>query len=523
MQTRTVAVAAFAATALLVLSGCSLLPSPDPVAEPVNSSTGEDVAPELAEFYHQSLLWEPCAIQRECTTVTAPLDWNSPADGSIELAVIRSIAGEPDDRVGSLLVNPGGPGGSGWDYVAAANFPGISDRFDIVGWDPRGVGRSTPVTCYTNATDRDESLYGTFDNDYGTAGWIDELTASSAEYAAACEAETGELLAHIDTSSTARDLDMLRAVLGDEKLNYLGYSYGTRIGATYAELYPEKVGRMVLDGAIDPLLSDFDMLKAQMVGFERAFSNYLVFCFEREDCPFTGTVDEAKAQAEALIQSAGTAGLTGRDGRVLDEATIGTAIAANLYSKGNWQDMSGMFVDLKAGDPNAAFQHADRYNSRNPDGSYSGNSVDVYQAVTCADGDFADDAASTLDRVTEIDAAAPTIGRFFTYDDFAVLDVLCSHWPVPATPQPTSYEAEGSPTILVIGTSNDPATPYAWAQSLADQLSKGFLVSYEGEGHTIYNQGVRCIDDAVDVFFNTGTVPPKDPKCEDPNIPVEYN
>jgi len=523
MQTRNVAVAAIAASALLVLSGCSLLPSSEPTAEPVNSSTGEDVAPELAEFYHQSLTWEDCSIGRECTTVTAPLDWSDPAGGSIDLAVIRSIAGEPDDRVGSLMVNPGGPGGSGWDYVAAASFPGLSDRFDIVGWDPRGVGRSTPVTCYTNATDRDESLYGTFDDAYGTQGWIDDLTASSEEYAAACAAETGDLLSHIDTASTARDLDLLRAVLGDEKLNYLGYSYGTRIGATYAELYPEKVGRMVLDGAIDPVLSDFEMLKAQMVGFERAFSNYLEFCFERDDCPFTGTLDQAKQQAEALIESAGTAGLVGGDGRVLDEATIGTAIAANLYSKGNWQDMSGMFVDLKAGDPSTAFQHADRYNSRSSDGSYSGNSVDVYQAVTCVDGDFADDPASTLDRVAEIDAAAPTIGRFFTYDDYAVLDVLCTHWPVAPVEQPASYSAEGAPTILVIGTTNDPATPYAWAQSLATQLSKGFLVTYEGEGHTIYNQGVRCIDDAVDVFFTNGTVPPKDPECEDPNIPVEYD
>ena len=523
MQIRYAAVAILAASSLVVLSGCSLFPSPEPPREPVNSSTGEEVDADLAEFYDQALVWEDCEFTSECTTVKAPLDWDDPSAGSIDLAVIRQPATEPSDRIGSLLVNPGGPGGSGWEYVAYSYYPGLAEQFDTVGWDPRGVGRSTAVTCYTNDADRDASLYGTFDSEYDTQGWIDELTANSEKYAQACLEATGPLLSNIDTASNARDMDMLRAVLGDEKLNYLGYSYGTKIGSTYAELFPEKVGRMVLDGAVDPILGDFEMLKVQMQGFELAFSNYLEFCFEREDCPFTHTLATAKQEARALIESAGTAGLTADDGRELDEATIGTAIAANLYAKDYWQDLSGMFSDLRKGDPNAAFAAADSYNSRDFGGGYSSNSVDVYQAVTCADGDFASDAASTLDRIAEIDAAAPTIGKFFSYDDYAVLDVLCNLWPVPTTPQPTEYDAEGAPPILVIGTTNDPATPYAWAQSLAGQLSSGVLITYKGEGHTIYNQGVRCIDDVVDVYFLKGTLPPKDPECEDPNLPVEYD
>lgn len=504
-------IVAAGAAALLLLSGCQFLPLPTGGATPTNSSTGEEVDPALDEYYQQDVSWEPCESGMECATIAAPTSWDDPGLGSIELAVIRSLA--TGARQGSLFVNPGGPGGSGWEYVAYSRFPGLSGAFDIVGWDPRGVGRSSAITCYTDTADRDESLYGTFDSPYGTEGWIDELTENSEDYAEACLTNTGDLLANIDTVSTVRDLDMLRAVLGDEKLTYLGYSYGTKIGATYAELFPDKVGRMVLDGAVDPVLSDFESLKTQMAGFESAFRAYMAYCLTTDLCPFTGTVETALPQARELIATAGAKRLVADDGRVLDEATIATGIAINLYSQGYWPDMTDMFVDLRADDPNSAFWNADYYNSRNPDGSYSGNSVDVYQAVTCADGDFLDDPASTLERVAEIDAAAPTIGKFFTYDDFAVLDVLCTNWPVPVSSPPTEYDAEGAPPILVIGTSNDPATPYAWAQSLADQLSSGVLVSYEGEGHTIYNQGNTCVDDVVDAYFVRGEVPASDPMC----------
>ncbi|MDO7882938.1 alpha/beta hydrolase [Salinibacterium soli] len=499
-------IVAAAAALLLLLSGCQYLPSlsgaPTPSATPLAS---------FEEYYAQEVSWSPCEAGMECARVEAPVSWDDPSLGSIELAVIRSQA--TGARQGSLFVNPGGPGGSGVEYVMYSSFPGLEAAFDIVGWDPRGVGRSAPVTCYTDDADRDESLYGTFDSPYDTEGWIEELTENTEDYAAACLKNTGELLAHIDTVSTAKDLDLLRAVVGDEKLNYLGYSYGTKIGATYAELFPENVGRMVLDGAVDPSLSDFEGLKTQMAGFESAFRAYMAYCLSTDACPFDGNVDSALAQAKELIATAGAKRLVADDGRVLDEATIATGIAINLYSEGYWPDMTDMFVDLRADDPNSTFTNADYYNSRNSDGSYTGNSVDAYQAVTCADGDFLDDPESTLDRVAEIDAAAPTIGKFFTYDDFAVLDVLCTHWPVPVSSPPAEYDAEGAPPILVIGTSNDPATPYAWAVSLADQLSSGVLISYEGEGHTIYNQGVACVDDVVDAYFVRGEVPAADPKC----------
>jgi pimeloyl-ACP methyl ester carboxylesterase len=368
------------------------------------------------------------------------------------------------------------------------------------------------VTCYDDAK-LDEFIYGLPDAPRDSAAWNEQVVASATAFGQACLDKTGPVLEFVDTQSTVRDLDLMRALVGDEKLNYLGYSYGTKIGITYAELFPDKVGRMVLDGAVDPLVTDFEGLKTQMAGFESAFRAYMQYCLGGDGCPFTGTLDEALLQARALIESSDATNLINADGRELDSATVGTAVALNLYSESYWPDMSEMFVALEARDPSLVFVNADYYNSRNPDGSYSGNSVDVYQSVTCVDGDFLDDPKSTLERVAEIDVAAPTIGKFFTYDDYAVLDVLCTNWPVPVSSPPAEYDAAGAAPILVIGTTNDPATPYSSAVSVADQLESGVLISYEGEGHTIYNQGVACVDDVVDAYFVSGTVPAADPMC----------
>ena len=502
-----------AALSVVSLSGCLFLPS---FTTPSGDPTPSGPAPtDIEGFYSQTLTWDSCGGGLQCATAHAPIDWDAPADGSIELALVKQPA--TGTAQGSLLLNPGGPGGSGWDYVyqsgeysAGAD---VVENFDIIGWDPRGVGQSTPVICYTEPEDTDEALYGTFDSPYNTEGWIEELTADELDFAAACEANTGELLGNVDTVSNAKDMDMLRAVLGDDKLNFLGYSYGTYFGAVYAEMFPDRVGRFVLDGAVDPLVSDFESLKFQMAGFDSAFRAYLQYCLDSGDCPFTGSVDEAASQVRGVLDGVDALGLVNDDGRVLDSATLATGIILNLYDESFWSDMTSMFVALADGDPSLAFQSADQYNSRNTDGSYSSNSFDVYVAATCVDGDFASDPESTLDRIAEIDAAAPILGKHATYDDFAVLDVACSNWPYPRADLPTEFDADGAPPILVIGTTNDPATPYASSVSLAAQLSSGVLVSYTGEGHTIYNQGVACIDTVVDDYFVNGTVPAADPMC----------
>jgi pimeloyl-ACP methyl ester carboxylesterase len=500
--------AAVIVASALALTGCQFLP---------NNGGGSTDGPEgLDKFYSQELTWTDEGGQLDSTQVEVPLDWAEPDGETIEIAIMRHKAA--GDSLGSLLMNPGGPGGSGYDYVRDyAQYvvsPDVLEAFDLIGFDPRGVNHSNAVVCYTDPGDRDEYLYGTYDAAYGTPEWVDELTDREIAYAAACEENTGPLLAHIDAASVAHDMDVIRAVLGDEKINYLGYSYGTYLGTMYAELFPDKVGKMVLDGAVDPSVSDLDALAFQMGGFESALRAFVADCqASNPDCPFPGDVTAAMAQVRAMLDGIDAKALVAGDGRQLDSATVGTGIAEYLYSDSLWPDLAAMFADLFADSPDSTFASADDYNGRNPDGTYADNGNDVYAAVTCAEGDLGTDSVDTLGGIPVLQEKAPTIGDYFGYDDTFVLDALCSNWPYPTPDLPTTYDAEGAAPILVIGTSNDPATPYANAVSLSKQLSSGVLISYEGEGHTIYAQGVECVDSAVDAYFIDGTVPASDPMC----------
>ncbi len=514
---RPIAAVAGLAAAATLLAGCFpfwLLPDGGGGGEEtVDSSTGEEVPPELEQYYHQTLTWSDWGSYQQ-TTVTVPLDWDDPTGATIELAVARHEARDPK---GSLLMNPGGPGGSGFDFVAySAEYvvtSDVLDAYDLIGFDPRGVGQSTPIECYTDPRQQDALLYDTYDAPYGSQGWIDELTTRSLDWIAACEQNTGELLGNLDAASVARDMDVLRAVLGDESLNYLGYSYGTYLGAVYAELFPEKVGRMVLDGAVDPLVGDLDALATQMAGFESAYRAFLEYCLGLSACPFSGTVEQAMVQTGELFDSIDRAGMTSDDGRVLDQATAGTGLAQNLYAEWLWSRLVQMLAGIAEGDASIAFESADDYNGRYPGPSYDGNGYEIYTAVTCDEGTLGTDGVSPLEGLAVIDETAPGIGRYISLDDYAVLDVVCSNWPYERAELPESFAAEGAPPILVVGTTNDPATPYAQAVSLAAQLSSGVLISYEGEGHTIYAQGVACVDDAVDAYLLRDVVPSADPMC----------
>lgn len=503
---RPLAALAAAVLATLVLAGCVpsfLVPRPD-----TSTPTGESVSAELEPFYGQVVEWERCdALQ--CATVEAPLDWSDPAAGSIELALVRSVAS--GERLGSLLVNPGGPGGSGFDFIAdsldyAVGQP-LREHYDVVGFDPRGVNRSTGVACFDPA-EMDEYLYSLPEHPRGTDEWIAEAEAGTAAFGAACLERTGELLGNVDTESAARDMDLLRAVLGDERLNYLGYSYGTFLGATYAELYPEKVGRLVLDGAIDPSASDFEVTKAQSVGFESALAAYLEDCLGTAECPFRGSVDGAMGEVRGLLDAADRSPVRGADGRMVGADVLLTAIIFPLYSQDSWPYLSQMFASFMQGDAELALQFADLYNGRNPDGSYEDNSTEAFRSINCLDYEYQSDVAVMRERAAELEAAAPIIGTFMSFGD-----VACASWPEQGDRPRTEIHAAGAPPILVIGTTNDPATPYAWAVALAEQLDEGVLVSYEGEGHTAYNKSNSCVNDAVEGFLVDGTVPAEDPRC----------
>ena len=507
-RTRVFTTMAAAVAVTLGLSGCVPLFLPK---EPSSTSTptGEKVGAALDPFYSQVLDWTDCNDGMQCTTVTAPLNWDDPASGDVELALVRHPA--TGERIGSLLVNPGGPGASGYDFVRDsvdyATDAALQERFDVVGFDPRGVGRSTPVACYGPA-EMDEYLYGLTDADRGTDAWILEQEASATGFAAACAEQTGALLGEVDTESAARDLDLLRAVLGDTQLNYLGFSYGTFLGATYAELYPDKVGRLVLDGALDPASSNFEVTATQAQGFESALRAYLTDCLAGPECPFDGTVDDAMATIRALLDSVDANPIAVADGRQLGGNALLTAIIYPLYQATAWDYLSDMFDTVMQGSAEGAMQFADAYNGRSADGTYADNSTEAFMAVNCVDYAYNDDPAAMRDQAAQIDAMAPTIGAYMSYGD-----ISCANWPHTVTGEREQINAAGAAPILVVGTTNDPATPYVWAESLAEQLDSGQLVTYEGEGHTAYNKSNSCVNDAVDDYLIDGTVPAADPMC----------
>lgn len=504
-----VLLAAAASAVLLVLTGCTvpafLQPEPDR-SEP----TGESVDADLEPFYSQVLEWERCG-EFQCATATAPLDWSDPSAGETELALIRQTARGGGDRIGSLLVNPGGPGASGYDFIAdsidfAVGEP-LQERYDVVGFDPRGVGRSTPVVCF-DAAQMDEYLYGIPEAERGSDAWIAEVGANAQEFGEACAQGTGELLGNVDTVSAARDLDLLRAVLGDDELHFLGYSYGTFLGATYADLYPDRVGRLVLDGAIDPSASIDEVNLAQSIGFEKALRAYLTDCLSGSECPFSGSVDDAEAEVARLLASVEQSPLRGSDGRFLGADSLVTAIIFPLYSAESWSYLSEMFDSVMLGSADTALLFADLYYGREADGTYGDNSTEAFRAVNCLDYTYDADVDSMRASAAELAEAAPIIGPYFGFGDIG-----CAAWPVASDSERSEIAAEGAPPILVIGTTGDPATPYEWAVALADQLDSGVLVSYEGEGHTAYRKSNVCVDSTVEAFLLEGTVPESDPKC----------
>lgn len=497
--------------ATLALTGCASWFAA-PVMERTSTPSDESVDAALQPYYQQVLEWEGCGNGMQCTTATAPLDWAEPESGTIDLALVRQPA-QSGEAEGSLLINPGGPGGSGYDFVLDsvdyATSERLQERFDVVGFDPRGVGRSSAVSCYEDPEEFDAYIYGTGPSaEKGSAAWIAESERLNREFGERCLELTGPLLEHVDTVSAARDLDMLRAALGDEKLNYLGYSYGTFLGATYAELFPERTGRLVLDGALDPATSEFDVTLTQATGFESAFTAYLEDCLGREGCPFRGDVDEALEQTRTVLDRLDASPLRGPDGRELTSGTMFTAIILPLYSPQSWSALDTLFAEVRAGDATTAFSLADQYYERDADGTYLSNSTEAFIAVNCLDYASDGDPDTMRREAEQIVEAAPVFGPQMTFGGTG-----CSTWPFQSERQREPIAAAGSADILVVGTTNDPATPYVWAENLAEQLENGHLVTYDGEGHTAYNKSNDCVNEVVDGYFIDGTVPESDPRC----------
>ncbi|MEE1622038.1 alpha/beta hydrolase [Zafaria sp. Z1313] len=493
---------AAAAVVALVLTGCV----------PLDPGTGQGggqasqpgaVMPsapaDLERFYTQELEWSSCEGSFDCASVEVPLDYSRPEAETIELAVIRKRAAKPQ---GSLLVNPGGPGASGVDTVRDAGTlmfsSALREGFHLVGFDPRGVSRSAPVTCRTDA-ERDADRATLFSDSEEDQRRVEEYLA---EFAAQCEERTGLPLAFVDTVSAARDLDILRAVNGDAKLNYLGYSYGTRLGAAYAGLFPENVGRMVLDGAMDPSLTMEETTLGQAEAMESSLRAYLAECLRSAECPFSGDVDDAVEQLHELMRDVDSRPLTTGDGRVFNVGELVSGVLMAFYDEGWWPTLTSALAGLFGGDPDPLMALADTSAGRNEDGSYTGNAAAAFYGVNCLDYPMTTDEEGMDADAEELMEASPTFGEFLAYGG-----AVCAHWPFPSTGQPAPVEAPGAAPIVVIGTTGDPATPYDWAVALSGQLASGVLVSYEGHGHTAYGRSNQCIERAVDRYFLDGTVP----------------
>ncbi len=477
---------------------------------PFDPKSTEAPSPQLQQYYSQTLTWKKCKDVRglQCAKLTVPMDYADPDGETITIAVARSRAA---DSIGSVVINPGGPGGSGIDFVN-----GFTDRagdklkenLDVVGFDPRGVQRSVPpVTCLSDA---DLDTYFSTDFDPSTPSGLAAAQAAADQFGQACLDNTGPALAHVDTVSAARDMDVLRAALHETTLTYLGFSYGTELGATYAELFPDRVGRFVLDGAVDPTLSPTESNIIQAGGFESALRAYAADCLKAKDCPLSGTVNDAVGQVGDVLDEARAHPMRTSSNRSLTGTLAFYGIALPLYSQSNWSALTlALRQAIDDGDGSYLLWLSDQYFDRSPDGTYSTNKEVAFRAIGCADSRGDADPAAMAGEATELKAASPTFWRYFAYGA-----VGCADWPTPMAEPLTSYTAKGAAPIVVIGTTNDPATPYAQAQSLAAMLDSGILVTYKGEGHTAYLTAGECIQNAVDDYLVDGKTPKDGLTCE---------
>ncbi|MFD9880036.1 alpha/beta hydrolase [Streptomyces alboflavus] len=508
---------AFMAVGLLI-SGCSSASSStDVVMDELPRATPK----ELTSYYAQKLRWRDCGVPGfQCATMKAPLDYAKPDAGDVKLAVSRKRAtggaAGKGGRIGSLLVNPGGPGGSAVGYLqsyAALGYPEkVRARYDMVAVDPRGVARSEPVTCLD---DRQMSAYTQTDATPDDRREIDGLAASYKKFAAGCKQRSGKLLGHVSTVETARDMDILRAALGDKKLTYVGASYGTFLGATYAGLFPDRVGRLVLDGAMDPSLPARRMNRDQTAGFETAFQSFAKDCVRQRDCPL-GTKNAADAGKRLkgffadLDRTPLPVGDTGpADGRTLGEALATTGVIAAMYDETSWPQLrDALTAAMKDKDGSMLLALSDSYYERDGDGSYS-NLMYANTAVNCLDLPPSFTSPEDVQKaLPDFEKASPVFGEGLAWSA-----LNCTYWPTKATGKPHRIEAKGADPIIVVGTTRDPATPYRWAKALASQLTSARLLTYEGDGHTAYGRGSRCVDDTINTYLLTGRAPQKDKRC----------
>lgn len=462
--------------------------------------------------YAQTIEWSDCDTvggrPAECATVTVPIDYDDPAAGTTTIALRKAPA--TGEKRGSLLLNPGGPGGSGLDMLVGFTWlapAALADVYDFVGFDPRGVGASDPLGCLETAG-FDELLSTAVDP--GDPASVERYAALVKAQGEACLQTNPQLARHVTTVETAKDIDVLRELVGDEQLNYLGASYGTFLGTTYAALFPDKVGRMLLDGAMDPSLTEVQTALRQTGGFQTAFEDWAADCVAN-DCSLGSSVEEIEQQVAELLEATAEEPLeSGDPDRPLTQAYTFYGIAEGLYSQESWPALTEVLQAALEGDGTGLLQNADIYNARTPDG-YSSNQQQANTAISCLDAPLVPEPDS-IPTEEDFLAASSLFGEIA----YGYNEVGCTGWPIEPTVEAPDYAAPGAAPILVVGTTRDPATPFASAQKLAEILESGVLLVRDGEGHTAFLQGNDCIDDAVVAYLADGKVPADGTQCAAP-------
>jgi pimeloyl-ACP methyl ester carboxylesterase len=491
---------ALGALAAALMAGCASTNATAPSA-PVTQSTPSAI-PDLEVFYNQEIQWRDCG-DADCTTFEVPLDYQDPKGDRVELAMTKVRA--RGESIGSLFVNPGGPGGSAFNYAKAADYivsDHIRDSFDVVGVDPRGVGQSDTIRCLT-----DEQIDAQISADGSPDTTLEEsrLILDAGFIGQACKNKDNPLIAHMSTVEVAKDMDIARALVGDPVMNLLGKSYGTAIGTTYMALFPERVGRMVLDGVLPTYLNQLELTQGQAEEFEVLLRYFVSDCLEQSDCPLTGNVDQGVQQIQQFLTELDSEPLTGVNQRDLTQSLATFAIVSYLYfPEQDFPDLrAGLNAAITRGEPDTLLNLLDQRISRSPDGRYTDNSTDAFYAVSCLDYPVTQSIDDVRDFANQLAISAPTFG-----DNLGWGVLACKDWPYTAQ-QKTDIIANTSTPIMLIGTENDPATPIQWAEEVATKLGNAELIVWEGGyNHTAYREGSDCVTDRVDAYLLEGTISP---------------
>ncbi|MCT9081518.1 alpha/beta hydrolase [Streptomyces fulvoviolaceus] len=505
--------AALTASAALLLSSMLAGCGDDAQDEDVSAqklSWKDCPAPSQAEGGGDAPSPLPNGDEWQCATLKAPLDWDKPKGDTIGLALIRGEAsGDESTRIGSLVFNFGGPGGSGVTTLPAfgEDYAKLRTRYDLVSFDPRGVGRSAPVECLN-----DPQLDAYFQQDATPDDTAErtELLDNTKEFNAACEENSKKILPQVRTTDAARDMDLMRQVLGDDKLHYFGISYGTELGGVYAHLFPKNVGRAVFDAVVDPTQTSEQGSLGQAKGFQLALDNFAADCTSKtEDCPVGDSAQDVKDRIAKLLADLDKNPIPGIGLRKLTQTAATNGIAQSLYSQDFWEYLTEGLEQAYDGDGRVLMLLSDSMNGRAENGEYSNISA-ANISINCADDKPRYTAADVEQKLPEFRAASPLFGDFLAWSM-----VGCTDWAVAGAADHPEVSASGAAPILVVGNTGDPATPYEGAQKMVDALGKGVGVelTYKGQGHGAYDSKNKCVQDAVNGYLLDGKVPAAGTVC----------